>query len=47
MAPVLSLVPGGIPEPVGGIAFADDDNLSILVDFDVIFCKEGDAVIVT
>ena len=39
-------MPGDIPEAVGGVVFSDNDDLSILVDFDVVFCKQGDAVII-
>jgi hypothetical protein len=31
----------------GGVAFANDDHLSVFVDFDVVFGEESDAVAVT
>jgi hypothetical protein len=36
-----------VPQAVGGVVFANDDHLSVFVDFDVVFGEESDAVIVT
>jgi hypothetical protein len=36
-----------IPEAIDVIALSDDNYLSIRVDFDVVFCEQGDAVIIT
>jgi hypothetical protein len=35
-----------VPQAVGGVAFANDDDLAIFVDFDVVLCEEGNSVVV-
>ena len=43
---VALLVPEGYSRSVGKISFPTDDGLTILENLDVVFCEEGDAVIV-
>jgi mannitol/fructose-specific phosphotransferase system IIA component len=36
-----------VPEAICGIAFADDDNVAVFVDLDVILCEKGNTIVVT
>lgn len=36
-----------IPETVGIVSFADDDDFTVLDNVDIEFCKKSDAVVVT
>ena len=36
-----------IPQTVGIVSFANNDNYAVLVNVDINFCKESDAVVVT
>jgi hypothetical protein len=35
-----------VPKAIFGIAFADDDDFSFFLDFDVVFCENGDTIVV-
>jgi hypothetical protein len=35
-----------VPEAICGVAFADDDNVAVFVDLDVVLCEKGDTIVV-